>query len=243
MSLETKFEEVISVTSDISQMRNKYLSERLIRQWHEDFVDEDTGETVAIERNEIILEKGTLLQDHELSEINFYLQSGDIKEVSVSNQQRECRLSKRGVSIWIASVDINSKNKNIYLYADSIDTARDIITDFVEQRYSGSFRIKSLKESDYCNIIPYEEESINFYKVESEIHNIDEDEKYQQNFILNADDVESAKTIIIAFLTKVRKENRKESSFELNILSAKVIACKDLINHNFSKKYIENIDQ
>jgi hypothetical protein len=29
--------------------------------WHEDFVDEDTGEVVSIERNEIILDRDTII--------------------------------------------------------------------------------------------------------------------------------------------------------------------------------------
>ena len=30
--------------------------------WHEDFVDEDTGEVISIERNEIIIDRETLLK-------------------------------------------------------------------------------------------------------------------------------------------------------------------------------------
>ena len=41
------------------------LAARVLRTWIEDFVDEDTGEVVSIERNEVILERDTLLsEDH-----------------------------------------------------------------------------------------------------------------------------------------------------------------------------------
>jgi len=80
----TKFEEEVLITSTLEEMRGKFLSKRLLRTWKEDFSDEDTGEVVQIERNELILEIGTFLGQSELSEINFMLQSGDIKEVSVS---------------------------------------------------------------------------------------------------------------------------------------------------------------
>src|SRR6186713_3580479 len=41
----------------------KRLAARVLRTWVEDFVDEDTGEVVSIERNEIVLERDTILDD------------------------------------------------------------------------------------------------------------------------------------------------------------------------------------
>ena len=37
--------------------------------WHEDFVDEDTGEVVSIERNEIVLDRDTVLEKEHIDEI------------------------------------------------------------------------------------------------------------------------------------------------------------------------------
>ena len=34
--------------------------------WFEDFVDEDTGEVVSIERNEIVLDRDTILEKHNI---------------------------------------------------------------------------------------------------------------------------------------------------------------------------------
>ena len=52
---------------------NKYLGRKLaarvLKTWHEDFVDEDTGEVVSIERNEIILDRDTVLEKEHLDEI------------------------------------------------------------------------------------------------------------------------------------------------------------------------------
>src|SRR3954470_18266574 len=39
------------------------LAARVLKTWLEDFVDEDTGEVVSIERNEVILERETILED------------------------------------------------------------------------------------------------------------------------------------------------------------------------------------
>ena len=42
------------------------LAARVLRSWLEDFVDEDTGEVVSIERNEVILERETILEDEHI---------------------------------------------------------------------------------------------------------------------------------------------------------------------------------
>ena len=41
---------------------DRKLAARVLKTWHEDFVDEDTGEVISIERNEIIIDRDTLLQ-------------------------------------------------------------------------------------------------------------------------------------------------------------------------------------
>ena len=45
------------------------LAARVLNTWHEDFVDEDTGEVVSIERNEIILDRDTVLEKEHIDEI------------------------------------------------------------------------------------------------------------------------------------------------------------------------------
>ena len=50
------------------------LAARVLRKWIEDFVDEDTGEVVTIERNEIILERDVILDEENI---------GLIKDVDV----------------------------------------------------------------------------------------------------------------------------------------------------------------
>ncbi len=42
------------------------LAARVLRSWIEDFVDEDTGEVVSIERNEVILERNTVLTEEHI---------------------------------------------------------------------------------------------------------------------------------------------------------------------------------
>ncbi len=45
------------------------LAARVLKTWLEDFVDEDTGEVVSIERNEVILDRETILEDDHIDTI------------------------------------------------------------------------------------------------------------------------------------------------------------------------------
>lgn len=45
------------------------LAARVLKSWLEDFVDEDTGEVVSIERNEVILDRETILEDEHIDTI------------------------------------------------------------------------------------------------------------------------------------------------------------------------------
>lgn len=240
----TKFEEIIETTSELSEMQNKFLAERLCRIWKEDFVDEDTSEVVSIERKEIILEKGAFLDSHNLSEINFYLQSGEVKEVKVSNQERACVRGYSSTTLWIVSVVLNSKKKNIYLYSNSVENAIKIATDYIEQKYSGSFDFKSLKELDYSNLLSEDQsidsygDEINVYKIEIEV--LEDGESYETSFIVHGTDAENCKTIINNFIVSNRVSNNKSVDFEIKILSAKTIPCNYIVDPSFCKVHLEN---
>jgi len=47
----------------------KKLAARVLKTWVEDFVDEDTGEVVSIERNEIVIDRETVIEDEHVHEI------------------------------------------------------------------------------------------------------------------------------------------------------------------------------
>ena len=56
-------EEVKVNKAALKKVLGRKLAARVLRTWIEDFVDEDTGEVVSIERNEVILERDTILND------------------------------------------------------------------------------------------------------------------------------------------------------------------------------------
>jgi len=62
-------EEVKATKTGLKKYLGRKLAARVLKTWHEDFVDEDTGEVVSIERNEIILDRDTVLEKEHLDEI------------------------------------------------------------------------------------------------------------------------------------------------------------------------------
>jgi len=56
-------DEVKADKKALQKFIGKKLAARVLRTWVEDFVDEDTGEVVSIERNEIVLERDTILDE------------------------------------------------------------------------------------------------------------------------------------------------------------------------------------
>ncbi len=59
--------------SGIKNALNRRLAARVLKTWVEDFVDEDTGEVVSIERNEVIIERETIVNE---SHLDLILDSG-----------------------------------------------------------------------------------------------------------------------------------------------------------------------
>ena len=45
------------------------LAARVLKSWIEDFVDEDTGEVCLIERNEVIIDRETVLENEHIDQI------------------------------------------------------------------------------------------------------------------------------------------------------------------------------
>ncbi len=62
-------EEIKVSKSGLKKVLGRRLAARVLRSWIEDFVDEDTGEVVSIERNEIIIERDTILEDRQIDDI------------------------------------------------------------------------------------------------------------------------------------------------------------------------------
>ncbi|MCB0520612.1 MAG: DNA-directed RNA polymerase subunit beta [Lewinellaceae bacterium] len=79
-------DEVANTRENLEGAIGRKLAARVLRSWTEDFVDEDTGEVVTIERNEIILERDVVLDEDNIEQViasgleTVILQREDIEE-------------------------------------------------------------------------------------------------------------------------------------------------------------------
>ena len=62
-------EEIKVSKANLKKYYGRKLAARVLNTWHEDFVDEDTGEVVSIERNEIVLDRDTEIDKENVLEI------------------------------------------------------------------------------------------------------------------------------------------------------------------------------
>ena len=143
-------DEVKVSKSGLKRVAGRSLAARVLKSWVDDFVDEDTGELVPIERNEVILERDTILETKHIEEI---VNSGT--ETILLHKEGEKAGDHSLIHNTLQKDPSNSEVEAVrHIYrtlrsaeAPDDDTARGIIDKlfFSDQRYSlghvGRFRI------------------------------------------------------------------------------------------------------
>ena len=143
-------DEVKVSKSGLKRVVGRSLAARVLKSWVDDFVDEDTGELVPIERNEVILERDTVLENKHIEEI---VASGT--ETILLHKEGEKAGDHSLIHNTLQKDPSNSEVEAVrHIYrtlrsaeAPDDDTARGIIDKlfFSDQRYSlghvGRFRI------------------------------------------------------------------------------------------------------
>lgn len=258
-AIQTRKNEEITITSNPREMKNKYLSKPLLTTWIEDFVDEDTGQVVSIERSDKILEKGTHIGRDEIETIMFHLQSGDITNVEVSNQNRMAyELLNEYLLPWMATARIEDKGKKIILYAANLTMAYEIAKDFIELNYKGGFTITGVKALDPCSILKdsLHDESLGteseeepkakeFYQIETTgfVKVNDFPNSCDRPFIIETVDPDRGMMIIKDHILKYANENYRKDpddivEVDIKLKTAKIIPCSKIIDKEFSEQYI-----
>lgn len=152
--IETRKTEQRYVTSDPTKMLNMYLSKSVYKTWSEDFIDEDTQETITIERNELLFTRGTLIDQDTLAQIRFSMEADGIKEVEVSNQKRMAfENENKYLYPYIAQAQIGDKKYKFLLYATGLENVIAILKDYIELNYQSGFTLTMAKEFDSCIIL------------------------------------------------------------------------------------------
>ncbi|MDR2843560.1 MAG: DNA-directed RNA polymerase subunit beta, partial [Candidatus Symbiothrix sp.] len=175
-------EEVKVNKTNLNKSIGRKLAARVLKTWVEDFVDEDTGEVVSIERNEVFIDREVVLEQHHIDEI---IESG---AQTILLHREDQNLSDYAIIYNTLQKDPSNSERDavVYIYrqlrnADPADdaSAREVIQNlfFSEKRYDlgevGRYRInkklnlttsidvKVLTKEDIIEIIKYLIELIN----------------------------------------------------------------------------------
>ena len=179
-------EEVKVTRENLKQYVGRKLAARVLKSWVEDFVDEDTGEVVSIERNEVILDRERVVDEDAIE----LILSSNVPTILVhkDDSQEEGRSSDYSTIFDTLQKDITNSEKEAVLYiyrqlrnADPADdaSAREVINNlfFSDKRYDlgevGRYRInhklnlhtdmdvRVLTKEDIIEIIKYLIELVN----------------------------------------------------------------------------------
>ena len=175
-------EEVKATRENLKKHLGQKLAARVLKSWIEDFVDEDTGEVVSIERNEIILERESVLDEEAIEQI----MSSNVPSILVHKE--DAQSSDYSIIFNTFQKDATNSEKEAisYIYrqlrnADPVDdaSAKEVILNlfFSEKRYDlgevGRYRInhklgldtdpsvRVLTKEDIIEIIKYLIELVN----------------------------------------------------------------------------------
>ncbi|MDR0574761.1 MAG: DNA-directed RNA polymerase subunit beta [Tannerella sp.] len=186
-------EEVKVTKSNLKKYAGRKLAARVLRTWVEDFVDEDTGEVVSIERNDVVVDREASLDENNIDVI---FESGT---QHILLHREDQNLNDYAIIYNTLQKDPSNSEKEavLYLYrqlrnAEPADdaSAREVITNlfFSEKRYDlgdvGRFRInrklnlqisddiKVLTKEDIIEIIKYLIQLINSKAVVDDIDHL-----------------------------------------------------------------------
>ncbi|MDH6305414.1 DNA-directed RNA polymerase subunit beta [Parabacteroides sp. PF5-5] len=186
-------EEVKVTKTNLKKLIGRKLAARVLKTWVEDFVDEDTGEVVSIERNDVIIDRESVLDTDNIEAI---LDSGT---QNILLHREDQNLSDYAIIYNTLQKDPSNSEKEAVLYiyrqlrnADPADetSAREIITNlfFSEKRYDlgevGRYRInkklglttseeiKVLTKEDIIEIIKYLIELVNSKAIVDDIDHL-----------------------------------------------------------------------
>ena len=175
-------EEVKATRENLKEHLGQKLAARVLKSWIEDFVDEDTGEVVSIERNEIILERESVLDEDAIEQI----MNSNVPSILIHKE--DAQTSDYSIIFNTFQKDATNSEKEAisYIYrqlrnADPVDdaSAKEVILNlfFSEKRYDlgdvGRYRInhklgldtdpnvRVLTKEDIIEIIKYLIELVN----------------------------------------------------------------------------------
>ena len=251
-------------TSNPKEMLGKYLPDNVMKKWMEDFIDEDTGDVVSIERSEVIVNRGYISQDV-LQQIMFAIQSGDIEDVEVCEDDvNEMKLNVPRYST-VYNVELSGgctdlTGEHFVTHAQTIPQAIRIAAEF-GQMYRGYFgmvkatrcvTVDAVIVPDDHQCIPEEERQPaemrkDYFRVTVRTEWVDNMKlkKLDTNYIIAANDVGQAEERIARLMDIKRAEQERkgeaiDNSITNTIRKAVPFDVDCIVPREFSDMYREN---
>lgn len=250
--LTKKNEHIVTVTSaeeleQLDRTRFCFAAKTILRSYNEDFIDEDTGEAVTVERNEWLYERGRCLSPDDFSALLFHFQSGGLKEATLSDQQRTGYVFETSWRLWQAKATGGNTKLNMLLRAPSVIKAYEIVNDYIELNYKGGFGITGISLFSANVVIERDTQEkpekpnsswyiISVLEEEKPVDGLIEDDEEKPkptDYICYADSVETAKGIIENHIAISRAKEENYAPYEVKTLCAKTISCNVMIPVDF----------
>ena len=218
-------------TSDPKEMLGKYLPKPVLKTWTEDFLDEDTGETVSIERNEVIMQAGGEITQDKLQQLLFAIQAGDIKDVEVCDEDVQPMSVQTANYLIPYSLELERWGMTIVkdhyvCYAQDINQAIRIATEFGQmyRGFSGDVKVNRVVRMD-ARLVPDNHQCIpeddrkpaderkDYFKVQVRREYIENMKlkHYDTYYIVHAKDVGEAKERIALLLEIMKAEDEQKN--------------------------------
>ena len=118
-------------TNNPDEMLHKYLAENAVKTWTENFIDQDTGEKVPVERHEVIFDRGTYIDESLQQKIMVSIQSEELKTVKVCENKPLAKRHNMQVRRYIVKLSDGLHNCNVYTTrAKTPEDAAQMVCDF-----------------------------------------------------------------------------------------------------------------
>lgn len=212
------------VTSDPKVMLGKYLPKRVMKTWVDDYMDDDTGEVVSIERMQVLMECG-LITNNKVSELLFFIQAGDIDKVEVCEWNfSELELFvPNGMNVYKVVLYVGRNKYVCVVHAQTVMQAAKIAWEYGQmyRGLNGYFTVHEVKRIS-CYIIPddhpcipvhYSESKVcPYFKVQVRTEWIEGEKmnKSDVDYIVASQEVGEAKSLVESVLAYEDEKNKRE---------------------------------
>ncbi|MBQ0045124.1 MAG: DNA-directed RNA polymerase subunit beta [Bacteroidales bacterium] len=154
-------DEVEANAETLSQFQGRKLAAKVLKTWIEDFVDEDTGEVIPVERTEAIVERGEILDEETIAKLT---ETEDVKSILLQKEEADAK-EYEIIFNTLQKDPTNTETEAInYIYKQLRNseppdeaTARDVIDKlfFSEKRYDlgdvGRYRLNKKLSLDIAD--------------------------------------------------------------------------------------------